>query len=1412
MSPSRTPLLAAVALIMMLALYRPIAAQPLPQATTATSLPTALDVIQIQRTIAPPLTPGQASTVTLRLTGKENGACLGMPQKPVDAMFVIDTSSSAGMGSGSNWEHTQQLTQQLIDLMSLPIYQTLVITQQSRIGLVTIQLGQTGSESKLLSPLTDQYQQLRDKIASVTPNGDTDVSDGIKIAAAELSKAQPNHAQAMVLILHDSVAVSDRTIAAVKDLANKNIAVYVVVNPERITKDALTQEKAQELAPKRIFMDPQPADLRQLFILAGEGDPKQAARLLNIKEQVNATTNIMLSVPNLNGQISDKTITWNLPAINRGEPIDVNYQIQVQAGSSGEVTFANRIDYIDCNGVPFTQGTVNGQTVQIVAAPPSPASTVVVLTYAPTPIGASVTTAPPTQPLPTRERSPTPTHDTRIVFPPPWPWPWWFWLLLLIPLLLLLLWLLSRLFRRPAPPPPPIRRSEPEPQIEPFDPQAPPSWIKNFNRGDPLSETGQPLYPSAPQFRDTLIIGVGEVGGVVLDQIAPILNRRFNEYPTAQRNVRLLYIDVQPTGASQSATAYRPTRLNNEEQIARLQPNFSDVDAILAKEPEKYPHLGWWKSGVVGNYGRATGRMALFYDLRNGPDPSIIWQKLRRVLEGLQDPEVWIVASTFDDIGSGMAVDLARITRLVKQQEKPPSLLLALPAPCWSGPDQPTRNIATLREIERLMRNEDVPFVYNLSSGHSALDQWLKSAAPIGQVYLFDAVNGEKDQSGVLDLSNTKAQVSIGALMSDSLLALMEKPVYDQFQQQLNPLVAAAGTLINTDRQSVVGSLGCYSLYLPVDAILSALEKRTIHELLFAEQVGLLSMGQFDTAFEWKARPIDELLREQTREGKANAESFINALGIDPKNLAGADPEAYKKLRSIFIQRLVTQADKYLNGTGVGSIYANRIGGLTRAYAWAKELYTLLIRVKQPDPQQCARWAGGLRDELKQWLETLVGSLDGVDQPETPALMPTTAKDYLDRRSELRELASSPVRRLLMDNDKLDQPFYELAIRNPSSAPSSSIDNREPMARMLSRIGWWCQAPEEGKANAPWVIRLIILPPGYESESPATFRRYAYSSTERQAILDEIGLLAQIFSRKAIGQGSLNTLMTTELRGLDATMVAAKASPRLSYADMGTKHGGQGQMLVAITQNDASSQFVARLHDVRADLNVSPAFTADPYAYRVLRVIYPVPMSNTTAYNNEAWGNYQGSPELHVFSAEQYAVELEEKNSALKNKRIHLSADIVQLVAGEDQQIVKTSEDPQLVKLFIRCWIYGLLSISSTGRYQLQIDDNQAPKLLFEGVISGNSLPVWETLRDLVSSRYQSDRQTLLYRSRRADTVRRIEDAIQRKRSEIGEGREDYLDTFKQRQIEPLRAEAAPTAKELATFIDIVIDKEMSSL
>lgn len=429
-----------------------------PLLPTPTPLPAGVpgpvpDAVALTRNIDPPgLSPGQVAQVTIRLDGQSLPECRGIPGKPSDVVLVFDISSSAGAGSGSNWEQTQRFTHQLLDQLAQPVHRQLTTpAEQSRLALVTSQTTVTGTLPFLSLDLTDNYGAARAAVDTIVTGGDTDIAAGVTLAADTLAGSQVGHARSIVLMLHDNVPITPDAINAVAQVRAMGIPVYLMSNSRNILSEKqITQEMAARLVDQdKIFFDPKPEDLRRLFIAASEGDPNGAARNFHLADVWDPPGLVELfDVTGPGGRAEANRVIWDVPRIDQGETIELAYKVKLLGDSPA--MFCQEQVCIDCNGYLHTVPCQQPGTVPVTPVP----------TLTPSPTEGPSPTPTPTLPY---VPPPGPTATRVPLFTPPAPpstcrqivlngaaycTDWYLWLPpFLLPLLLLLLWWLVERWR-----------------------------------------------------------------------------------------------------------------------------------------------------------------------------------------------------------------------------------------------------------------------------------------------------------------------------------------------------------------------------------------------------------------------------------------------------------------------------------------------------------------------------------------------------------------------------------------------------------------------------------------------------------------------------------------------------------------------------------------------------------------------------------------------------------------------------------------------------------------------------------------------------------------------------------------------------------------------------------------------------
>lgn len=316
------------------------------------------DTVEFTHTVDPAgLNPGAKTSGNVRLVGKSNTACEGIPKRPVDTMLVFDISTSAGMGPGSNWDRTVSLTLQLLNSLGKPIYSTPTTPPDlSRTALIVSQTGSLGPEPLLLQDLTHDHNLLHNTVSQLTPTGDTDIAAGVMLALEKLKAAKdPLREQAIILMMHDNVPLNPATEAAIKEADSQKIPVYMIVNDLNLKPEqSITREQAAKMIPpERLVLKPDTASLRTLFLDMTDGSADLAARSLSLRLNILPAGQVdLLSADGPNGQIHGDQVEWLIDDLRVGETVNLNYDMRVRPTAGNSLNFQAEMNWIDCSGVP----------------------------------------------------------------------------------------------------------------------------------------------------------------------------------------------------------------------------------------------------------------------------------------------------------------------------------------------------------------------------------------------------------------------------------------------------------------------------------------------------------------------------------------------------------------------------------------------------------------------------------------------------------------------------------------------------------------------------------------------------------------------------------------------------------------------------------------------------------------------------------------------------------------------------------------------------------------------------------------------------------------------------------------------------------------------------------------------------
>lgn len=761
----------------------------------------------------------------------------------------------------------------------------------------------------------------------------------------------------------------------------------------------------------------------------------------------------------------------------------------------------------------------------------------------------------------------------------------------------------------PLPPPPPPTEGTP----------TLPRWIPALSQNALLADTGgvqkvptTTLHP----LQDTLLIGLGLAGREVLSQVAGGLTDRFGV--KAPANVHLLQVDVLPEETSGQMTP--PTNLRSEQWVL-LRPNLQMVAKTLRENSKDYPHWLWYDAAAP-EYERARGRMAVFYDVQNQTQNSALWKAIERGLQGLNTPVIRVIGTTFDDVSSGMLVDVARLIQLAATGHAAGNIevQLWLAGPLgrdWSdrlgtrgrvrADEQITRTLATLRELERFQRNARRKYEYVQETNRQDILRAVYDYAVVGKVVVFEPLPGTPQAPENDTLT----------CMADSLLALLDYEANRQWNALLTETASRMGELANREGQGAVLAMGSYALRKPGTAVLEAMTWRMVRDALFETALGLHPLEKMTAAGEYQRLPDPEQgqpLKSAPTFSPTEIEILVE------RHKAHWDTPA-------FDAAVRTRLNTLLNGEqdGAGDAAVVRRAGLAQAIRWLK---TLEGQLRQQDAASAAQRVRDLIKQLMRWQTWLK------DQ-----VYPVCEQRLTDARAELQRLQSQPARGWGLEPE-LEWPQYRDYIRKWVTAPMGTAQD-EPLLKLAARFGWEVEITSQG-----WRARLLV-PPG-EFDETVDYRHLDMLLPYEIAPDTAPTKLLQALYPLAARAARVDTQTTAADLALrqDMTRWLERAQPRLRYNEVVAN-----RLMLAVNELTllVTPESAAHTPRLRQQLAGAPGIagrlevcqTDDPTAVTLLKATGWLPLSATDLYGPETWQSYPVPPNLYVWRAEQLAADLE---------------------------------------------------------------------------------------------------------------------------------------------------------------------------
>lgn len=1302
------------------------------------------------------LVKGQVADVSITLLGQGSSDCSGIPAYPLDLFILIDNSSSAGQGPGSNWAKTQMILSALVDELSQEVYVNPdfnnLVGFNSRIGIAATKVGVNGTEIDL-QPLSENYSEVKNSILSLNSSGDTEMAEGINKVHESLNQIRRSDAVPVILLaLHDNVPLDSLVADAVKRAQDDGIQVYLYVNSLQIEPERQINNSASGIVdPDHVFMDLNQPQLHRAFVNMTGGNPDAIASGIYINSiwLPGLDYNVTAQIPSValpNGAF------LLVPELNNNETAFMQYSITVPYDTTDPLTHMLNIAYIGCNGLAQNKPLV--QTYNLRDGEPSVISSPQVQTPGNFPTIASSTPGPGTStPQPPRwDISPLTSLLSQILgitIPPLGAFWEWLLLLLLFLLLIFFLWKLIKwlLNRNRKPLPPQVHQFTPLPNPTPKNGGDTPmpsglAWIKRLTRAHLLVMDAQNTIK--PELTDTVVIGVGNLGKEVIAQLASDLHGRFGE--SLPNNIRLLQVDVQPYTDESSIAV--PSGITHDQWVL-MRPKLDEMLKALREKPEEFARWSWMEAANSAGYGdRCLGRMALHFDLKNGTTDSRLWPKLERALLGLNNPTICIVGSTFDNVSSGMLVDLARIIQIAAVKDHQIQFWLCGPLRRdWIDKignksirldvqEQEVRTLATMRELEQFQGNAPISYVYVSDKHPQEQLRKIYNFAVVQSVLIFGQDGSNPPEDDVL------------CGIADSLSAIMQKPVHDRLNEHWNSNRHQAGNLMQAGRGMML-QLGTYSIRIPVHPLQHALAWRLVRDGLFEAATGLFALERCNLR-NGSYEPLD--VESSERPGE------LAARRADANQLA--ESFVIKRMSDrLFGESVALKVEKMLNGsTDSGEPIFRRRSGYQEACSWLEMLNSALkkqgVRSWTPHIEQ-------LIQELSQWHDWFVAGVYPACQREHKI-----AQEQLDK---MRRQEST--RQWLSLDDNLEWSLYQSRNRKWSSVDSIGNPDGEPLVRFGMRFGWHVRYQD----GHHWDVQFLAMPGDFEWHEDANLQPYELNRGDTETLLGNLYRNAYVLARS----GSPFTV-AEQLNPQDASHWVAIVEKRLEeYYNVTVASEKSGVQRVALLISNRSEVTNRLKEKIQNTQTLSAAlYLCEIPEQSFVTLIYAtnyLPMDTSAWYSPETWQRNTVMPGHYVWPAEQKAANLELGASR------RLSARFLKIL----------TVDPELLEKFTLGYIYDVFNF------------DEALAILGDIEIQGTE-PL-EILQNLLSQ-YQ-DRDKLSVKQSRIACLDNWRILIEEKKQELGARRLTYLrerkDTIEKQQKTPYRID-----EDFALYLLGLIEQE----
>jgi len=723
-----------------------------------------------------------------------------------------------------------------------------------------------------------------------------------------------------------------------------------------------------------------------------------------------------------------------------------------------------------------------------------------------------------------------------------------------------------------------------------------------------------------------LIIGLGEAGRVVMHQIVERVSERVGDrWPN---NLRLLQISF-PRDDGKTTTQQELPRTVEQVVLKR----------DIGRQNLEGDHMAWSRGNSA--IPRNRGRMALFTDLSNGKNESILWEPLGRVLNNQKNITVWIISDSFGS-ASGVIADLAHLIRVRVNGEIVNSVRLCVAThnADWSAiasqSGKEAASFATIRELQRLQSSEETPFIYTSMSEQQELRATHRGKL-LDEIYLFDGYGEKPEDGSPYDISKFPAEKGVLRVIANAMLALLETPISTAFYMNERNAQTALARGGGVDLENYGSVMGCAVIRAPIEQSRRLAELRLLHRALFDPTAGIFGWGILDAEDKQMGSPVASV-----------------SISSEDHNAFQRDVGKSARTDEYFQQLLLEYLVRRMND------------GRPLALRWAEEMLKWLAGQNYP-----ATPVQAVRNEIQRWSRLITEQGSSGQASASTAGRSSLASFSFDMSKTASPSARvSPTTSISLTQQWQEQwntakdAFPTAGENEPEQIAWTIADERTISKRYFDRESERIAARIRGRTFWHWSVqpspqlRLVILPPvslsaphadGGSLADDVHRRPHAYSvgADDPVTLMRQLVAAVRPFSQ-ALRQES--GALVTMLQNADVQKrLDQNASPLYAQVERGKERVASPYMRYLLQPSSLPSD----LHEVHASHRLSGS---DPTICTLLHAQHSVRFGNMRSYS-EARSTYQSNPDIFVFLAEQEAARRERaaRGWAQRNQSLILS-------------------------------------------------------------------------------------------------------------------------------------------------------------